>query len=152
MHRPTSLVAALLLLAAASGCGGTDTPTGLNPAFAGTWSGTSTLALATGEVVRTESSTVGITVSGQIGSLNPVCFDGTGTIQASGTGNSAAWTGSLACPAVAFPGCASTVLTWTSATAVLGATGTSVTATTTGKGTGCGLPAVDFVLTFRGTK
>ena len=74
----------------------------LNSALAGTWTGPVTVnyfgnaASYTGHIV--------VAVSGNAASVAGVCPYGSGTLTATGSGNSATWSGELVCPAFGFPG------------------------------------------------
>lgn len=146
-----ALVVVSILALAASACGGSAPApaASLNPALAGTWSGTTRLTL--GSSTFSESSTVTVTVSGQQGTLYPVCFDGTGTITATGSGDTASWSGTMPCPAVALGGCSSVVLTFVSAGANYLSLNDWLGASASGSATGCGVTQAA-TLTFLGSR
>ena len=127
-----TVVAAAITLAA---CGGSDT-SGLNPGLAGSWSGNSILG-SDSTLIAQWPATVTVTVSGQNGAMTPICPGGSGTITASGTGNTANWTGTLQCPPFELGSCATAVLTWTTARATLSADGTSLLSYASGQLSGC---------------
>jgi hypothetical protein len=137
--RIVAVLAALIVVVALSGCGGGDGGgDSLNPAFAGTWYGTSTRSAPGYPSISWQGST-GITVSGSSLSILGVCPAGGGTLVLSGSGNSAQWTGSYFCPPEYYPGyCSSVVLTANLVTATLSADGQTVTIVGTGTGAGCG--------------
>lgn len=169
-----SLCVAGVALTLLSGCGGGGSPVdpavtattamdvggaaaNLNPAFAGTWTGLSVLRKAGNNGVTYISSPDTqqfVTVKDQTATMESVCFDGSGPITAAGAGNSAAWTGSLACPSVSFVGSPYTnvKITLTSAAAILSDDGKTLTAKATGTATGFTAVAEDIVFEFTGTK
>jgi hypothetical protein len=92
-----------------------------------------------------------IAVSGQTATVSAICPDGSGSVSAQGSGNSAQWQGSFTCPPVALAGtCAAITLTHQTASLMLDSTGT-LTATGSGLASGCGITSA-LTLTFDGTK
>jgi len=97
-------IAALLL--ATFACGGSD----LDSAMNGTWSGPGTVTIS-GNAPLSFDGQVRIAVSGRTATLSGPCLDRSGSIALEGTGTSASWQGSYACPALQFSNCASVTLT-----------------------------------------
>jgi len=135
-------IAALLL--ATFACGGSD----LDSAMNGTWSGPGTVTIS-GNAPLSFDGQVRIAVSGRTATLSGPCLDRSGSIALEGTGTSASWQGSYACPALQFSNCASVTLTVQSASATL--SGTSVTAQETGTAAACGSSST-FTVSITGTK
>jgi hypothetical protein len=146
----------LLIIAAAlalAGCGSSTTTeplTDLNPAFGGTWNG-NTLVSAQGLPSSSFPSQLVIVASGRTATITKVCPGGTGTVVASGSGNSAAWTGSLACPPVQVSACPAVTATLTSANGSLSADATTLTVQAAGTASGCSATSA-VTLSFVGTK
>ena len=144
-----SAFAAFVFALTLAACGGSDSPTpSLNSAFSGMWTGTTTLT-AQGYTPLHYNGYMTVSASGQTATVTRICYDNSGAINASGSGNVAAWTGSLTCPPVSITGlCGSVAFTWTSAAASLSADGATLTAQASGTGTGCGStlpPTMSFV-------
>ena len=140
--RAVLLASSLPLLVAGCGSGsGAPLNTGLNTGFAGTWTGTTVITLdyseptrgppcngsPCGEGAKVDQQIV-VVVNGNSMTVPGICpggaghwSDPTGTITANGSGDSATWSGSYACPAVTFyvGGCSSGVITYSNLTATL---------------------------------
>ena len=136
-----------LSIAAASACGGSSGGN-LDPALGGTWNGNATLTLQGGSP-QTFPGDLSLTVSGQDATMNGVCLDGSNSVTMHGSGKSASWQGTLACPPVQFTGCAVVTMTFQSASVSLN--GTTLTAQGAGSASGCGT-TLGFTLGFSGTK
>jgi hypothetical protein len=79
-----------------AGCGSDK----LNAAFGGLWTGPVTLTM--GSFTSTETVQITITLPTETTlTISPVCPGNAGSITASGSGNSASWSGSQVCPAFA---------------------------------------------------
>ena len=137
-----------LIFAAAIACGGSSSDN-LNTAFNGTWTGPLALTIGNQSPQQLGNGQLVISVSGQNANVSQVCLDGSGSVAAHGSGNSASWSGSLACPPIQFTNCSSVVLTLTSASATLN--GSVLTAQGAGTGTGCNTTQ-NFTITFTGSK
>jgi hypothetical protein len=133
-----------LMFATVLACGGGN----LNTAMNGTWAGPATLTLS-GESPQSFSGEVQVAVSGENATFSGFCLDGTGSVVAHGSGNSASWSGSFACPAVAFTGCSSVVLTFQSASATLN--GSTMNAQGAGNAAGCTV-SKGFTISIAGTQ
>ncbi len=147
-----AVAAALVLSACGSDDGGAAAPapvTPLNPAFSGTWTGTTTVSFP-GVTPFSYSSLVVIAVSGQTATVSAICPDGSGSISAQGSGDSAQWRGSFTCPPLALDTCPAVTLTYQNASMTLNSNGT-LTANGSGVATGCGISS-PVTLTFNGTK
>jgi hypothetical protein len=150
MKKTTLTLAAVALLSA---CGGGSSPepvSDLNPAMSGTWNGTYTVT-ATGQALQTAPGTLEVAVAGRTATITKVCPDGSGTLVATGSGNNAAWAGTLACPPVAVSLCPTVVVTLTSANGSLSADGQTMTVVAHGRASACGLNP-DVTLGFMGGK
>jgi len=121
------------LLAILAACGGGTNSGGLNPAFGKHWVGT---AVVSGALSLSYAAQLTITVDGDTAVVTQLCPDSSGSITVNGSGNSAAWTGSLVCPAIPEQGCSLNV-TYTSASATLSSDGRTLTATATANVSGC---------------
>jgi len=138
MRRPRTL--ALLALCA---CGSNT----LNGAFAKAWLGTSTVTIL-GQAPVNFPSQLNITVSGDNATLTNICPDGSGSITATGSGNSAAWSGSVNC---FVPGNNCTLtLTYKSTALSLSSDNRTITSDASGTANGCGL-STTFTVHFVGT-
>jgi len=150
--RAVLLASSLPLLVAGCGSGsGAPLNTGLNTGFAGTWTGTTVITLdyseptrgppcngsPCGEGAKVDQQIV-VVVNGNSMTVPGICpggaghwSDPTGTITANGSGDSATWSGSYACPAVTFyvGGCSSGVITYSNLTATLNGAHLTVIAT-----------------------
>ncbi len=127
---------------------------GLNTAFNGEWRGTTTLKNGEGRTYITSTDTPQVVeVQGSKGTLKGVCFDGTGNITATGSGNTAEWGGTLYCQPVSFGTAYTNVtITLTSAKASLSNDGRTMTAEATGTATGFSSQTETIYLYFKGTK
>jgi hypothetical protein len=128
--RKRASVAAVALLCA---CG----PSPLDTALAGTWSVTSFVAIAGGNMVAYGQGELVIAVSGRTADVTNICPDYSGAMSATGSGDSAAWSGTLNCPATVITGCTSFTITNVSGTARL--LGSVLNVIAAGTGTGCGV-------------
>ncbi len=140
-------------LAVLCACGGAASPDGgtaneLAAGFAGTWGGPMVTRFAIGGELNL-ASVVYVTVSGGSASLSGVCPDGSGPMAVSGSGTSASFSGSLACPNVAISGCDDLNITYSQALLSL-VSATNLELTVTGVANGCGLTS-EAVSTFSGT-
>lgn len=144
------IIAAALALAGCGGSSSTEPLTDLNPAFSGTWNG-NTLVTVPGFSTSSYASQLVIAASGRTATITKVCPDGTGTVVASGSGNTAAWSGSLACPPVPVSGCPLVTATLTSANGSLSADATTLTVQAAGTASGCSFTS-NVTLGFVGTK
>ncbi len=129
-------------------CGSSTSPVPLDPSFAGTWYGASTVSLANVGPLPTVQSTLVVTVSGN--TATAITCAGA-TVNATGSGDSLSWSGSVACPAQTVSGpwnCASVVFTYTGATANL--SNDTLTLIATGTAVGCGT-SYGATLSFTGT-
>jgi hypothetical protein len=145
MRRLLVTVAALLL----SACGGSSSDGAqLDSALTGTWNGQTTVSFP-GYAPFYYQSYLHIAVSGQNAVVTAICPDGSGSVTATGTGESASWHGSLSCPGVPLGSCPSVSATYTSATATL-SNGT-MSAQAVGTATGCGMTS-NVTVSFTGTK
>lgn len=149
----TAAVAVFVLACACGGGGGGDSGAEgggapLDTAFAGTWTGTTSMAFTGGGSTSYTGKLV-ITVSGNTATVAKICPDGSQSAQASGSGDSASWSGNIVCPPVSFTNCASVTLTFQSATTTLNAG--NLTLIATGSGSGCG-SSVPLTVTFSGTR
>jgi hypothetical protein len=149
----TLLVVAAACLACACGSsseGGGGGGTGLNTAFAGTWTGTTVIDQAFRDAINPsrETTEIGVpygdppqrmvvVVNGNSMTVADICpggsghwSDPTGTITANGSGDSATWSGSYACPGITLVGggC-SGVFTYSNVTATLNGSHLTVIAT-----------------------
>jgi hypothetical protein len=168
-----SLCVACVALTLLSGCGGGGSPSdptvtaitatdvggaveNLNPAFAGTWTGTSTIKNANTLTLYISASNTQqiVEVSGQNGTMKSICFDGKGSITATGTGNSAQWNGpALSCLPVNFGTAFGEVaITLTAASATLSDDNKTLTARAHGTATGLSSTTQDIIFEFTGTK
>jgi hypothetical protein len=137
----------LAVLIAVAGCGGGGSNS-LNPAMAGTWPGTTTVTLQ-GASPFIYSSLLTVSVSGSQGTVSGICYDGSGSMSASGSGDTLLWSGSSTCPPVKFFGCLAVTVTFQSANIhvsshpydaghTLTAQGSADVSTTGPPGSGCG--------------
>src|SRR5258707_6700409 len=133
-------------------CGGSGgSSSGLNPAFTGAWSGTTTATIQ-GFAPYSYHSGINIAVSGSTGNITQVCTDGSGSISFQGSGSSAQWSGPATCPPVALFGiCSAVTPTYQSGSLSLN-TANTLTAQGTGMASGCGASRVPATLTFVGSK
>lgn len=141
-----AVAASVGLAACGSDDGGGDS---LNPAFNGTWTGITTVALS-GLSPFAYSSGLIIAVSGQNATVGYICPDGSGSVTAHGSGNAISWSGRYTCPAVSLLGCPAVTATYTSAAGTLNGSGT-LTVVAQAVTTGCSTTRPG-TLTFSGTK
>lgn len=156
-----------LLVGACATPGSSSAP--LDAGFSGAWLGTATLAL-TGKDPVPYSVPFSVTASGNTATLRNACpgivkqdsmrqqtlrmpTEGARpvpSLDAAGSGASAAWSGTLLCPQVAVPGCAELAPSYSNATLTL--TGDNqLTVVITGHAEGCGV-TYPLLLTFVGAK
>jgi hypothetical protein len=131
-------------------CTGYEGPPELSPAMSGTWSGTTTVTVP-GLVPVTYLAQVLVGVSGSRATISGICLDGSGALVASGSGHAAAWDGSLSCAPFSLSGCPAMTPTFSSATGVLSADGSWLTAQGSGTAAGCA-PASTVTFHFVGTR
>ncbi len=131
MRRLAAIPLTLLL-----SCGTISYVDQLNPAIAGTWSGPSSVRIA-GGAPSAGTLRVTVTVSNDMMTVVPLCADGSGAMPATGNVNLATWGGTLTCPPAPVGGCASTTLSYQSATFTLG-NDDVLTVSAQGDATGCG--------------
>jgi len=123
----------------------------LDPAFAGLWTGAATLTLGSSSATD-DTVQVSITLPSETSiTISPVCPENTGTITATGKGESFSWTGTTTCPAAAIGSCASMVVTLQSGTATLSSDLKTLSASASGTATGCSQTS-PFGWQFVGTK
>lgn len=139
------VMAAALFAAVACACGGP-----IDARFDGTWEGTSSFAVNSGEP-RLNKTTIVVMVTETAVVLTGVCPDGSGTLGLHGSGDSASWTGEVTCSSVPFTTCASVSPVLKSAWANLAGGGGSILVKLAGTLTGCGSSA-SFLLSFSGNK
>ncbi len=125
---------ALELMPLLGACGGSSNSAAslpLNPAFAGDWSGTTTLELHDywGPLA---AWAIALTPSGCTLAIQGVCPDGTGEVDATGSSDFAQWGGSFSCAGVQSADCTSYVVTYTRATATLSPAPNQLTLVATG--------------------
>ena len=163
--RLANLVAGLTLVACTTTPGGLSA-TALETEMAGGWNGTATLAL-TGRAPIPYSTAIIITVVGATANVTKLCPGSVrqrqdmvrargavgsqgSSVDATGSGASASWSGTLTCPLVELSGCNLVAITYTNATVTL--TGTNqVTIVGAGNAEACGTNYPVF-LTFVGSK
>jgi hypothetical protein len=151
-RNPLIIVAAVALAA----CGGSSnsSSTGplpdLDPAFGGTWNGMVTVTVP-GVAPSSAPGQLMVATSGKTATITQVCPDGSGTVLATGSGDAAAWSGSLTCPPVAVSVCPAVTATLTSASATLGAGASTLTVLASGSASGCSYTS-DVTLGFVGTR
>jgi hypothetical protein len=149
MMRHVSLgVVAVALFACGGGSGGGGgDPGGLDTAFRGLWVGTFTFD---GALTGSDSGQLAFSVAGNSAQIGYLCPDGTGTVTATGSGNTANWSGTLACaPTAGSSNCPAAVFTFSSLTSTLN--GASVNVLTQGNLSGCPSGNGPFTLSFTGT-
>ncbi len=121
----------------------------VNTAMAGTWFGTYTVTFA-GQSPFSYTGQIIFSVAGDMLTATDVCPDNSGTLVATGSGNTATWTGTLVCPAHDVGGCPTLAYTFTSATATLDSAGTTMMTQGSGTYTGCSGSSGSFTFTFSG--
>lgn len=162
-RRVLALAAALVMSCATAASSSSP----LEAGFRGVWMGTATLAL-TGKDPIPYSVSLTVTTSGNVATLHNACpgivnhdslrqqtlrlpTEGARpvpSLDATGSGASAAWSGTLDCPQVSVSGCAELASTYTNATLTL--TGDNqLTVVITGRATGCGV-SYPLLITFVG--
>jgi hypothetical protein len=119
------------------GCGSSAA---LDPLFAGTWAGTTTYSI-TGVSGDSWPGTLVVAVSGSTAVAN-VCLDATGSLNATGSGDLATYSGNYVCAPTEVGNCTSLVVTYTTATATL-TPGTPDHLTVVAKGTAVGCTRKD---------
>jgi hypothetical protein len=125
----------ILLVVAALGlasCGSDK----LNPAFAGNWIGAVTLTMGGDSFTVTAVLTLSLPSENTL-TIDPVCLGSTGILTASGDGDTASWSGTFACPPVAFPSCDAVTVTLNSGTGTLSSDGKTLTVQASGTASGC---------------
>jgi hypothetical protein len=135
---------------AACGGSGTNASTPLNPAMSGTWLGVTTVFIPGYSPISYDSH-LAVAAAGGSATISAVCFDGSGALQAVGSGNTASWHGVLACPPAAVSICPSAAVTFASATGTLSADGAALTAQGSGSMSGCGMDST-VSISFVGTR
>ena len=141
----------MLTCLALCACGSSNGSSGLNAAFAKTWTGTTTTTVS-GQTFTGTNGHLTITVSGNNATVNTVCPDASGSVNATGSGNSASWSGTLACPPVQVTGCPSSLtLTYTTATLTLSSDNKTLNVQAGGTVSGCNFNNTPFTTTFAGT-
>jgi hypothetical protein len=114
--------------------------------LAGIWKG---IFVFRGNVTGSYFGELTVAVDGDSAQIDDFCPDGGGTLSATGSGNSAAWQGRLACPSISVKGCSSVVLTFNFATATLNdRTLTLVAAGSVATPAGCVYSGGDVSVTF----
>ncbi len=99
-------VTAAALLCACSPSNGLDYASPLDAALARTWSVVSFVSIVEGNegnMVAYGQGQLVIAVSGHTAEITNVCPDYSGAVSATGSGDSATWSGTLACPAMPLP-------------------------------------------------
>jgi hypothetical protein len=135
---------AVLVVGSLAACGSSSSSNpDLNPAVNGTWTGDNTITVP-GYSPITIGSEITVAASGTRFTASPVCY-GTlsmppsGSITGTGSGNTASWTGTLACPAVSLLGCNAVVITYKSVSATLSTDQTTFTIQGSGTLVGCSI-------------
>lgn len=148
MKRMIVVVGAALALACGDDDDSVPAAPPLNPAFAKTWQGGAVLTFP-GFTPLTYEAQLSISVSGNNATVSHVCFDGSASVVASGSGNTANWSGTLVCPPVPVGNCSAVTATYNSAIASLSENNTTLTVQASGTATGCGT-SLTFTNTFIG--
>jgi hypothetical protein len=138
--------AMMLAFLALCACGSSNSNT-LNAAFGKTWTGTTTLTVP-GQNPSNSAGQLTVTVSGNNATVTNICPDGSGSVTATGSGDSASWSGSLNCTLQA--NCGTVTLTYKSATLSLSSDSKTLTADASGTAAGCNL-STTFAAHFVGT-
>ena len=123
-------------------------PPAVDPGFSGAWTGPTTIT-SPGQQPLTYTGSLTMAANGDTLTASRFCPDGRGSFSMTGNGRSVNWAGSYTC-AYASSACATTTMTFTSATFVLNST-TSMTATSQGIIAGCG-QSFNVTHTFNGSK
>ncbi len=139
----SALTLALLALCA---CGGSSD--NLSSAIGKTWTGTTTFTV-NGQSQGNTASQLTITVSGKTATVTNVCPDGSVTITARGSGNSASWSGIVMCTEQV--NCGALTLTYNSATLTLSSDSKTLTADASGTVSGCSFSNATLAVHFVGT-
>lgn len=144
------LLSAVLLVAAA--CGGSDDGGGgsgpvFNSGFTKTWNGTASVTIGAGSPFSYSAYMV-LAVAGNQMTVGAFCPDGSGSVSVTGSGDTATWTGSYACPPVSMTGCGAVTFTFTAAMVTLNS-GPSLTSQGSGTGNGCSVTN-PFTMSFTG--
>ena len=152
MKQTILIIAAALALSACGGGGGAEAPPAgdLNPAFGGTWTGNTVVTVPTFPST-TMPGTLDVVVSGRSATITRLCPDGSGSVVATGGGDTASWSGTLVCQPIPVGACPSVTATLTSATGTLGAGGTKLTVNGVGTVSGCAA-SLGATLVFTGAK
>ena len=124
MHR-----LALVLLLALAACGGVD------PDFAGTWRGTVVYQIP-GDVPLSAQGSFTLAADGDTLRASGICPNGSGSIEASGSGPEVTWTGDYRCAWPPGSACSTSVLMYNTITIIL--SGATVVARGEGVLAGCG--------------
>ena len=140
-----ALTLAFLALCA---CGGSSD--NLNAAIGKTWTGTTTISV-NGQSQGNSAGQLTVTVSGKTADVSNVCGNGNGsvTITARGSGNSATWSGIVMCTDPV--NCGTLTLTYNSATLNLSSDNKTLTADASGTVSGCNWSNAPFAIHFVGT-
>ena len=138
-----ALTLAFLALCA---CGGSSD--NLNSAIGRTWTGTTTFSV-NGQNQGNSAGQLTVTVSGKTANVTNVCKDGSVTITARGSGNSATWSGVVTCTDQV--NCGTLTLIYNSATLDLSSDNKTLTADASGTVTGCNWSNAAFAIHFVGT-
>ena len=134
-------------LSTCGGSSGSPGQAGLDTAFRGLWVGTFTFD---GALTGSAAGQLAFSVSGNSMQVGYLCPDSSGTVTASGTGDSASWSGSLVCPPTAgASSCPAAVFTFTSMSTTLSAATVNVLAQSSLSG--CPSGNGPFTLNFSGT-
>ena len=140
----------VVVTVALAGCGSDK----LNTAFAGIWTGPATLTMGAtmGAYTATENVQLTATLPSETTlTISPVCPGNTGSLTATGSGDSASWTGTVTCPPFAVGPCASVTVTLNNGTGSLSSDGKTLTLRATGTASGCSTTA-SFSWDFSGVK
>jgi hypothetical protein len=149
MRRSSGVLLVALMMASCGGSSETTSGGPLDPGFAKTWGGSMTMACA-GMDPMVSTGSMPITVSGSSLMVGVACLDlSVINLAYVGSGTTASWVGSAACPPTAYGTCSTWVYTRSSGTVTLNANGT-LTASGVGTLVGCGT-SVGCTTTFNGT-
>lgn len=138
-----ALTLAFLVLCA---CGSSSD--NLNSAIGKTWTGTTTFSV-NGQSQGNSAGQLTVTVSGKTANVTNVCPDGSVTITARGSGNSATWSGIVMCTDPV--SCGTLTLTYNSATLNLSSDNKTLTADASGTVSGCNWSNAALTVHFVGT-
>jgi hypothetical protein len=112
----------LLWLAVLSVCACGSSTAPIDPNMAGSWVGTTTIAITTANSGQGQATSaqlpenVVVTVSGNTAEVAGVCPDASGSVSASGAIGSCSWSAAFSCPAISTEGCSAVSSTYTSGT------------------------------------